>query len=169
MDKKLSLAERVLLSRRDLGISQADLAQKAGVSRTYIKDIEVGRVTNVGLNYIVGIAGALGVSLAYLMGMSEDPLSESPDVVLAETSERYIVEEVESPTVRRMLRDLIESFSTLDMASQQLILELLHVMRRNGEDYASPTPPAQPGRDPNNPPADRNQADYPLRDNRRSI
>lgn len=51
---------------------KADLAQKAGVSRTYIKDIEVGRVTNVGLNYIVGIAGALGVSLAYLMGMSED-------------------------------------------------------------------------------------------------
>ena len=74
MDKKLTLAQRVLLSRRDLGISQAELAKAAGVSRTYIKDIEVGRVTNVGLDAIVGIAGALGVSLAYLMGMWEDPL-----------------------------------------------------------------------------------------------
>lgn len=172
MDKKLTLAQRVLLSRRDLGISQAELAKAAGVSRTYIKDIEVGRVTNVGLDAIVGIAGALGVSLAYLMGMTEDPLSETPDLVMAETSARYVVEEVESPTVRRMVRELIASFTALDMGSQQLVLELLHKMRTNGDDNAAPSspPPApKPGRNQDDPPSDRSPANYPSRSRERSI
>ncbi len=60
MTKKLTLGERVLLSRRDLDISQDDLAKAAGVSRSYIKSIELGQVTNVGLDAITGIASPSG-------------------------------------------------------------------------------------------------------------
>ena len=64
MVKKLTLGERVLLSRRDLDISQDALSKASGVSRSYIKSIESGKVTNVGLDAITGLAAGLNVSLA---------------------------------------------------------------------------------------------------------
>ncbi len=137
MTKKLTLGERVLLSRRDLDISQDDLAKAAGVSRSYIKSIELGQVTNVGLDAITGIASGLNVSLAYLMGMSDDPLSEPPELVLAESSGRYVVQEVDNPGLRRLLQDVISSFSALPPDSQVVIYNLIQHMRRVQEDHGT--------------------------------
>jgi len=137
--KKLTLGDRVLISRRDTGMTQAQLAEAAGVSRTYIKDIEVGHVTNVGVDAITAIATALNVSLAYLMGMSDDPLSESPEIVLAESSGRYVVQEVDNPGLRRLLQDVISSFSALPPDSQVVVYNLIQHMRRVQEEYDAST------------------------------
>ena len=136
MGKKLSLGDRVLLSRRDLDMSQDDLARSANVSRSYIKSIELGQVTNVGLDAITRIASALHVSLAYLMGMSDDPLSESPELVLAENSNKYVVQEVENPGLRRLYQDLLSSFASLPPDSQLAVYSLVQHMRRIEEDHA---------------------------------
>lgn len=142
--KILTLGERVMLSRRDLDMSQQDLADRSGVSRSHIKSIELGKVTNVGLSAITAIADALGVSLAYLLGMSEDPLTQSPDLVLAESSGRYYVHEVPNPGLRRLISDVVESFEALPPDSQVAVYNLIQHMRRISAEANDPavTPPA---------------------------
>lgn len=79
MYSTLTLAQRILLSRRDLDWKQENLADASGVSRTYISNIERGRITNVGVEIIFALAKALGVSPQYLLGLTEDPLAGVPD------------------------------------------------------------------------------------------
>ena len=141
MTTKLSLGQRIMLSRDDLGITQDELARSSGVSRSYINSIENGRVTNVGLDAITKIAESLGVSLAYLMGASNSPVPESPDLVLAETSGKYLIQEVDSPGLRRLYQDVLSSFASLPPDSQIVVYNLIQHMRRVEEDHAANTSP----------------------------
>lgn len=83
------LGNRVLLARRDLEMKQAELARRVGVSRPFISDIERGKTTNVGVETVIALAGALGVRPAYLLGLS--------DVVVDEDEEELALGEVPSP------------------------------------------------------------------------
>jgi transcriptional regulator with XRE-family HTH domain len=56
---------RVRAERERLGVSQEELADRAGVHRTYLGGVERGE-RNIGLQNIVRIARALGVSPAAL-------------------------------------------------------------------------------------------------------
>lgn len=49
------------------GLSQEVLAERAGIHRTYVSDLERG-ARNVGIDNIIAIAGALGVPPAHLFG-----------------------------------------------------------------------------------------------------
>lgn len=68
------LGTRALISRRDLGLRQEEVAEQIGVSRTYISKIEHGDAPGVSLDVIGKLAAALGVSPAYLMGLTDNPL-----------------------------------------------------------------------------------------------
>lgn len=115
------LAQRLLLSRRDLDITQADLAQHTGnTSAAYISDLERGKVTNPTVEVIAALAGALGVSPAYLLGWSDIPL---PGDTIAEARVPYTVD----PNVQALL-DLYED---LDPANQAIALEIINTLRRS--------------------------------------
>ncbi|MDQ6949672.1 MAG: helix-turn-helix transcriptional regulator [Actinomycetota bacterium] len=58
--------DRVRRLRHDLGLSQEDLAHRAGINRTYIGSLEAGQ-RNISLNNIVKLAGALGVDTGELV------------------------------------------------------------------------------------------------------
>lgn len=109
------LGQRLLLSRRDLDITQIDLAQRAGnVSAAYISDLERNKVGNPTVEVIEAIAAALGVSPAYLLGWSDDPLAG---------------EAIAQPIDPR-LSELIDLFGDLDPAGQAAALEIIHTLRR---------------------------------------
>lgn len=65
----LGIAERFGLAvrtrREELGLVQEELAERAGIHRTYLSDVERGS-RNVSLANIERLAGALGLSLAEL-------------------------------------------------------------------------------------------------------
>ena len=62
----------VRVKRGSLGISQEELAELAGLHRTYIGSVERGE-RNVSLKNIVRIAAALGVSASRLLeGVCDD-------------------------------------------------------------------------------------------------
>jgi transcriptional regulator with XRE-family HTH domain len=65
--------ERVTELRRTRGLSQQQLANKAGLHRTYISGVERGE-RNVGLLNIHRLAAALGVVALYLI----DPALTDP-------------------------------------------------------------------------------------------
>lgn len=75
----ITLGEKVLLSRRDLALTQAQLAEQVGVSRSHIANVETGRITNVGIDVLKALAHALEVSPAYLMGFTDNPLADIND------------------------------------------------------------------------------------------
>lgn len=103
MKESLTLAQRLLLSRRDLNWNQEEVADKSNVSRTYISDIERGRISNVGLEVIGALAQALGVSPGYLAGWEENPLAGiSEDKEEEETLQLTEEEEVLLAAVRQL-------------------------------------------------------------------
>jgi transcriptional regulator with XRE-family HTH domain len=56
--------------RKDAGMSQMDLANKADLSRNYVSIIERGDAQNVSMNIVSQIAVALGTTPATLIGES---------------------------------------------------------------------------------------------------
>ena len=65
------LGRLVFDKRRELKLSQEELAQKTNISRNYVSMIERGLANNISINIINKLATALGVSPARIMGKSE--------------------------------------------------------------------------------------------------
>ena len=63
--------------RNSLGLSQEEFAEKAQIHRTYVSDIELGKV-NVGITVASKIADALGQSLSHLIKEAEAEYKFSP-------------------------------------------------------------------------------------------
>lgn len=56
------MTNRVAELRRDLDMSQEELAEKVGISRTYLSQIETQKQKVIGSNIMFSIAKALGVA-----------------------------------------------------------------------------------------------------------
>lgn len=100
-----TFAARVLLSRRDLGINQDELARRAGISRTYVSKIETGAVESVMTDVAIRLAGALQVSVGYLLGLTDIP-SDEPGTPLQATDDS-ITFQVKDSALRRTIQELI--------------------------------------------------------------
>lgn len=129
-----TFADRLLLARRDMRWDQSELASKSGVSRGYISEIERGVKRNIGVEIVVSLADALGVSVSYLLGLSDDVLGEGSERVLREQSGDYVVFEVESGEERRVMQQLVDEYSALSPRSQRLAIEYLRMMRQVEEE-----------------------------------
>jgi transcriptional regulator with XRE-family HTH domain len=69
---------RTVRRRREaLSLSQEKLAALAGIHRTYVSSIELGKV-RVGLEIAKKVANGLNVSLAELIGEAERELARQP-------------------------------------------------------------------------------------------
>jgi CheY-like chemotaxis protein/DNA-binding XRE family transcriptional regulator len=76
-DVKKYFGAAVRLRRDQLGISQEELAGRAGLHRTYISDVERG-ARNVSLESICRLAGALEVPMSVLFARMEELSSDDP-------------------------------------------------------------------------------------------
>lgn len=114
---------------------QEELASKSGVSRSRISEIEHGDATNIGIDAVYGLADALGVSVAYLLGESDSPLGEETPRTLAEQSEDYVVFEVDNGEQRRLFREIIDEVNTLPWPPR-MVLALIRTMRQVEQEQA---------------------------------
>lgn len=67
--------------RAGRGMSLQDVADRAGLSKSHIWEIEQGRATNPTIGTAVAIAAALGVSLDYLTGLSSAQPALHPEAM----------------------------------------------------------------------------------------
>jgi HTH-type transcriptional regulator / antitoxin HipB len=58
-----SIAEQVAAKRKILGLTQAALAEKAGISRSTLDALENGRMGELGYSKVANILAALGLEL----------------------------------------------------------------------------------------------------------
>ena len=73
----MNVGERIKLRRKELKISADDLADAVGVSRSTIFRYEKGDIEKVGPEVLKKIADKLRISLAELMGWSDETSVES--------------------------------------------------------------------------------------------
>lgn len=66
MGRLKDLAANLRRAREAAGLSQHDLAKKSGISRTTIKNIELGTRANAKLATIQALASAMGISVLQL-------------------------------------------------------------------------------------------------------
>ena len=75
----LSVGERIRKRRSELAWTQEDLAKKAGISKSFLSDLENGK-RNVGADTLLDIARALSLSLDYLMTGEESEAAPPSEV-----------------------------------------------------------------------------------------
>ena len=98
LDLKSQLGTAIRSKRNDLGISQEELADRAGLHRTYISDIERG-ARNLSLESIDKLAKALRISIASLFistSTSAAPEETAPSSSTGEIVNILLVEDSEA-------------------------------------------------------------------------
>lgn len=123
----IQLGRRILISRKDLHINQEQLGIKSGISRGHIAKIERGEVQNPTIDIIYRLADALGVSRAYLLGFTDDPLHEIEDTEISAPIQA-ITRQL-SPSYRTLAAELIDIFGQLSTDSQQILLAIADKLR----------------------------------------
>jgi transcriptional regulator with XRE-family HTH domain len=120
------LAQRLVLSRIDLDITQGELAQRAGISQSYLSRIERGRISDVAMATVEALARALGVRPEYLAGWSEDALGED---LPANVAEGRVVYDAVSPSERRRVQEVVDIMHDLPADRQELAVRVLEEFR----------------------------------------
>jgi transcriptional regulator with XRE-family HTH domain len=133
-ERQKSLAHRLQLSRSDLHWEQEELAEKSGISRSYISKLERGYVTNPSVDVIFSLADALGVSVQYLLGLTEDPLGglteDDEDKNAKLLKEQRIDYSEIDPKVFKLIQRFVAIFTELTPRDQALLLNMAATMRQ---------------------------------------
>ena len=123
-----TFAARVLLSRRDLGINQDELAKRAGISRTYVSKIETSAVESVMTDVAAKLAKVLGVSVAYLLGFTDVPADDSGAPIDAGTS--HLTFDVRDPELRALMVEIADLVHGMTPAQRRYFIDQVRLMRR---------------------------------------
>ncbi len=69
----LNLGESIAERRRSLGLTQSQLAERAGISRASLDALENGRARELGYNKVIKTLAVLGLGLAVQTEISRRP------------------------------------------------------------------------------------------------
>ncbi|MDT4995298.1 MAG: hypothetical protein QOH97_5190 [Actinoplanes sp.] len=89
-----ALGVRMRAYRADKGLTQTELATAAGLSKTYISELESGAGRRPSGNVLLRIADALGVTIADILGRSVTPAAsdELPEGLAAFAADHQLPE-----------------------------------------------------------------------------
>lgn len=129
----MTIGDRLRELRQEAGLTQFDLAIKAGVKPASLSRWESGKVKKVSHDALQKLAAALGVDAALLAG----PAGESQGDAYASGSAGG-VESTESATADpgEIRRELIEGIAKLDPEGLSAMLGVLKVLARRGSKRA---------------------------------
>jgi transcriptional regulator with XRE-family HTH domain len=84
------LAKRLQFIRVEKGWNQGDMAKAVGVTQSSISLLENERFTNPPVNLLYKIAEEAGVSKAYMMLLTDDPLGDCRGAIDSEISQQEV-------------------------------------------------------------------------------
>jgi Predicted transcriptional regulators len=86
-DTRTPIGRRLYQARKSKDYTQADLAEKSGMTRSQITKYEAGDVKGITTDKIAEFAEILEVSPVWLIGWDEEPENVSVDVSLLTSNE----------------------------------------------------------------------------------
>ncbi len=81
-----SFARRITSLREERGWTRAEVAKRAGVSRSYVRDLEIDK-REPRAEVVGRFAEAFGVRSDYLLGLTDEPYGNSSDELSPELQE----------------------------------------------------------------------------------
>ena len=124
-----TLGDRVHMSRRDLHMKQKELARLSGISRTYVSQIETGTVSEVMSDVVVKLAQALGVSVLYLLGLSDVPTT-TDDGAPIDAGSSHLTFDVRDPELRALMVEIADLVHGMTPAQRRYFIDQVRLMRR---------------------------------------
>lgn len=108
----MSIGENIKKSRKNQGLTQKSLAEKANISRSYLADVENNRY-NPSLDVLNQIAKALGISAQQFF---KDDIDKKDDIDELEEDLQILFNKIKkiSPSSRTKLLKMIEIFEDED-------------------------------------------------------
>jgi XRE family transcriptional regulator, regulator of sulfur utilization len=101
------IGERIRLQRRSQGLSQEDLAQKAGLHPTYIGQLERGE-KNATLESISKVARALSINLEDLVSLTSPNFPAGNETLRELVQELYRVTEADQKSILKIVKELLD-------------------------------------------------------------
>lgn len=87
-DERKTLGEIIRELRNQKGLSLSELARQAGISKSHLYQIERGRSAKASGESLLGIAFALGTSIAYLLG-AHSVSKKKEDIKISESLREF--------------------------------------------------------------------------------
>jgi len=103
----LTVGERIKQLREKKGMNQKQLAEKAKMTRATISRIETGQVKEVKSEALKKLAVALGVTVDFLVGQSEEMSAD--DIIIADDQIKNVMSDMYSlgPNPRQEVEDFV--------------------------------------------------------------
>ena len=127
METKTSIGERIRAAREAAGLSQDQLAELTGMSKTTVSNWERG-VMNPRVRELPDLRRHLKTSIDYLV-CGDEPRMQAR-LYAAETPETYQVSDTQSESAQRR-NQFIAIFVQLSDAQQKAVLGVLHAMDKS--------------------------------------
>lgn len=122
----MTKGQRIKLVREHKNISQVALAKAVNISKQTLYKYETGVITNIPSDKIEEIAKVCGVSPAYIMGWTNNPVPEEVDNTLSSEMElQEYLEELKNRSEMRMLFRLAKGATKEDVEKAVKIIEAL--------------------------------------------
>jgi transcriptional regulator with XRE-family HTH domain len=108
-----TLTAKIRQGMERLGINQAELARRSGITRSALTQILAGDRRNPTTPVLMSIAEVLGVSVDYLIGKSE-------------------ISEIEDLLHNDSIRELVNGFLKLKAGDQLRVLQMIDIFLKTG-------------------------------------
>lgn len=105
----MNVGQKIRALRTEAGVTLPDLAEKAGVSKGFLSQLENDEKANVSLDTLAKIAKALGVSIGGLLGLEAARAKQATQEVVDPELEKHIQERQDAgkPIPPDVLRSLV--------------------------------------------------------------
>ncbi len=122
---------RRLVERREAaGLTGKEAAALAGVSNSYVSNLENGYATPGAVEFIASLARAYGTSIDYLLGLTEDSRPPTGSDALEPSMESaWRALQTLSPARRNELLLIADALARADLADQERIARNIEVNR----------------------------------------
>lgn len=101
----MNLGERIKIARENAGLTQEELGKKCGTTKQTIYKYETGAVTNIPIDKLEVIAGAVNVPAARLLGWEmEQPTVENDGLPKAKKAMYEFLDTLSEDQISRLLQ-----------------------------------------------------------------
>lgn len=126
----MTKGEKIKELRRDLGLSQVELARKIGVSKQTLYKYENDIITNIPSDKIMRLSEELGSTPAFLMGWYEDKYQLTDSTILSDKQIQFNAYSKEIMETDEKFMDVVIAYYTMSAKDKEKFYEFWELFKK---------------------------------------